>query len=265
MSITSTLVHRAEIQFHQAADVLRPYVGCFWVITAERDATIRIVPDASTAISVELQGRPSQWSLRGPLVRPDERRFTSETTLVGVRLRPGVAFILSGIAADGTVGRRIDVGTIAAFRELVDEHPAPQTPAQCIDALQRFLIGRLRNASVNSVVAKALHEIERNPTCPRVGDIAARCHVSPRHLNRLMRIWVGYGPKRLARVVRFQTTLEQIEQSPTQSGAALASEAGYFDQAHLTSDLARFAGATPRHLALRCVADFSKTRCDGPL
>ena len=46
MSITSTLVHRAEIQFHQAADVLRPYVGCFWVITAERDATIRIVPDA---------------------------------------------------------------------------------------------------------------------------------------------------------------------------------------------------------------------------
>ena len=265
MSITSTLVHRADIRFQEAADVLRPYVGCFWVITAERDAMIRIVPDASTAISIELQGRPSHWLLRGPLVRPDERRFTSAATLIGVRLRPGVAFILSGIAADGTVGRRIDVSTIAAFRELVEEDPAPQTPAQCIDALQRFLIGRLRNASVNSVVAKALHEIERNPTCPRVGDIAARCHVSPRHLNRLMRIWVGYGPKRLARVVRFQTTLEQIERSPTQSGAALASTAGYFDQAHLTSDLARFAGATPRHLASRCVADFSKTRCAGPL
>ena len=118
---------------------------------------------------------------------------------------------------------------------------------------------------MNSVVAKALHEIERNQACPTVGDIAARCRVSPRHLNRLMRIWVGYGPKRFARIVRFQATLEQIEQSPTQSGAALASEAGYFDQAHLTLDLARFAGATPRHLASRCVADFSKTRCDGPL
>jgi AraC-like DNA-binding protein len=265
MSITSTVVHRAEIRFHEAADVLRPFVGCFWVITAERDATIRIVPDASTAISIELQDRPSCWSLRGPLVRSDERRFTSAATLVGVRLRPGVAFILTGIAADGTVGRRIDVSTIAAFRELVDEDPAPQTPAQCIDALQRFLIARLRNASVNSVVAKALHELERNQACPTVRDVAARCHVSPRHLNRLMRIWVGYGPKRLARVVRFQTTLEQIEQSPTQSGAALATKAGYFDQAHLTSDLARFAGATPRHLASRCVADFSKTRCDGPL
>jgi AraC-like DNA-binding protein len=265
VSITSTLVHRAEIRFHEAADVLRPYVGCFWVIAAERDATLRIVPDGSTSISIELQGRPSEWSLRGPLVRPEERRFTSAATLVGVRLRPGVAFLLSRIAADETVGRRLDVSTIPAFRELAEEDPAPQTPAQCIDVLQRFLIGRLRSASVNHVVAKALHEIERNPTCPRIGDIAARCQVSPRHLNRLMRIWVGYGPKRLARVVRFQTALEQIEQSPTQSGAALASNAGYFDQSHLTSDLARFAGATPGHLASRCVADFSKTRCDGPL
>jgi AraC-like DNA-binding protein len=265
VSITSTLVHRAEIRFHEAADVLRPYVGCFWIITAEPDATIRIVPDGSTAISIELQSPPSAWVLRGPLVRPEERRFASAATLIGVRLRPGVAFILSGIAADQTIGRRIDVRTIAAFRELVEEDPAPQTPEQCIDALQRFLIGRLRNASVNSVVARALHEIEGNQACPTVGDIAARCHVSPRHLNRLMRTWVGYGPKRFARVVRFQATLEQIEHSPTQSGAALASEAGYFDQAHLTSDLARFAGATPRHLASRCVADFSKTRCDGPL
>ena len=245
--------------------MLRPFVGCFWVITAERDATIRIVPDGSTAISIERPSRPSHWWLRGPLVRPEERRFASAATLIGVRLRPGVAFLLSGIAADGTVGRRIDASTIPAFRELIDEDPAPQTPAQCIDALQRFLVGRLRSASVNSVVAKALQAIERDPTCPKVGEIAARCHVSPRHLNRLMRLWIGYGPKRLARVVRFQTTLEYIEQSPTQSGAALASQAGYFDQAHLTSELARFAGATPRHLASRGVADFSKTRCDGPL
>ena len=264
MSITSTLVDRAEIRFHEAAEVLRPYVGCFWVITAERDATIRVVPDGSTAISIDLQRRPSVWSLRGPLVQPDERRFTSAATLIGVRLRPGVAFILSGIAADATVGRRIDVSTIAAFRELVEADPAPQTPAQCIDTLQRFLTDRLRNASVNGVVAKALQEIERNQACP-VEDIAARCQVSPRHLNRLMRKWVGYGPKRFARVVRFQATLEQIEHSPTQSGAALASEAGYFDQAHLTGDLARLAGATPRHLASRCVADLSKTRCPGPL
>jgi hypothetical protein len=65
-------------------------------------------------------------------------------------------------------------------------------------------------------------------------------------------------------MVRFQATLKQIEESPARPAAALASETGYFDQSHLTLDLARFAAATPRHLASRCVADFSKTRCDDP-
>ena len=92
MSVTSTVVDRAETRFVEAAAPLRPYVGCFWVITAERGARIQIVPDGSTSISIELRNdRSSGWCLRGPLVRPDVRRFASPATLVGVRLRPGVA------------------------------------------------------------------------------------------------------------------------------------------------------------------------------
>jgi AraC-like DNA-binding protein len=266
VSITSTLVHRAEIRFQEPDDSLRPYVGCFWVVTAERNSTIHVVPDGSTAISIELQkGRSSGWSLRGPLVRPEKRRFPAPATLIGIRLRPGVAFILTGVAAHAMVGRRIRLNGTAAFRELVGEEPRLHTPEECIDVLQQFLIERLRNARLHAVVARALREIEREHGCLRVADIAARCHVSQRHLNRLMRHWVGYGPKYFANMIRFQTTLTQMEESPGRSAAALASETGYFDQAHLTLELARFAAATPRHLASSCVADFSKTRCDDPL
>ena len=263
MSISSTLVHSAEVRFHEAADVLRPFVGCFWVITADRDATIRIVPDGSAAISIQLQGgRSAEWSLRGPLTRPDELRFTSPTTLTGVRLRPGVAFLVSGIAADSLVDRRIGLGNVVAFQELVDVEPRPSTPEQHIAALERVLIHRLRHAAVHEVVTRALREIERGRGCVRVADVAARCGVSPRHLNRLMRLWVGYGTKRFASVIRFQSTLHQMEESPRHPAASLASDNGYFDQSHLTLDVARFAGATPGHLTSNCVADFSKTRCD---
>jgi len=85
--------------------------------------------------------------------------------------------------------------------------------------------------------------------------------VSPRHLNRLMRTWVGYGAKRLANVTRFQQTLTLMKDSP-QPAAALASETGFSDQSHLALDVGRFAGTTPGHLASTGVADFSKTRCD---
>jgi AraC-like DNA-binding protein len=255
MSITSTLVHRAEIRFIEAAEMLRPYVGCFWVITVERGATIRIVPDGSTSISIHLQeGRPAGWFLRGPLILPEERQFNSPAALIGVRLRPGVAFLLSGIPAHTMVGRRIRLSAMPVLRE--------QTHEQRIDALEQFLIERLKNTSVHSVVARALHEIESDHGSPSVTDIAARCNVSPRHLNRLMRVWVGYGPKRFASIVRFQATLKEIEHSPSRPAAALASETGYFDQAHLTMNLARFAGSTPRRLAATSVSDFSKTSCD---
>jgi AraC-like DNA-binding protein len=265
MSITSTLVHGAEIQFHEAPGVLRPFVGCFWVVTADRDATIRVVPDASTAISIQLQNtEPPRWGLRGPLVWPDERRFTSSALTIGVRLHPGVAFMLSRIPAHTIVGRRVGLSNLAAFHGLVSGETSLRTPAECIDVLRQFLIGRLKEASVHSVVAAAIHEIGREHGCVRVSEIAARCGVSPRHLNRLMCLWVGYGPKRLASVVRFQESLKQMERSPSRSAAALASETGYFDQAHLTLNLTRFAGATPGLLASRHVADFSKTRCDDP-
>jgi AraC-like DNA-binding protein len=260
VSITSTLVHRADIRFHEAAETLRPYVGCFWVVTAEPRATIRVVPDGSTSVSILLRPRrAARWLLRGPLLRPDTLRFASESTLVGIRLRPGVAFAVTGIRADSTVGRRVALA--GPFRELVAQNRDVQTPEPHIDALQRLLIARLRHTGVCRVVATAVHEIERDRGLSSVSDIAGRCGVSPRHLNRLMRLWVGYGPKSFANVVRFQATLEEIDRAPAQPAARLASENGYFDQAHMAGTVRRLAGDTPRRLATTSVSDFSKTRC----
>jgi AraC-like DNA-binding protein len=191
-----------------------------------------------------------------------ERRFHSPATLVGVRMRPGVAFIVSKIPAHATVGRHLALTGTERFRGVDASEITPPTPIQCIDTLQRFLIDRLRNTSVHPAVATAVREIERERGLSRVSDIARRCGITPRHLNRLMRRWVGYGTKRFANVMRFQATLEEMAQAPAQSGALLAAEAGYFDQAHLTLALGRFAGETPRRLASTSVSDFSKTRCD---
>jgi AraC-like DNA-binding protein len=254
MTISSTHIERADIQFQQAADALKPFTGCFWTVTAERGATIRIVPDGTAAIGVEMsEGAVAQWRLRGPALRPAERRFTAPTRLVGVRLRPGVAFLVTRVPAHALVDRSID---------LQFEGLAPETPAQCIATLQRFLLDRLRDARVHPLVAAALREISQHGGQLSVADVASRCGVTARHLHRLMRRWVGYGPKRYASVVRFQATLGQMEQVPARSAAALAADGGYFDQAHLTIDVGRFAGVTPGGLRSHGVSDFSKTHCD---
>lgn len=265
MSISSTFVAGAEIQFHAAAPALQAHVGCFWVITAHCGATLRVVPDGTASIAVE----PNQQHgftgyLRGPLLRPIELHFTAPTTLIGVRLRPGVAFNLSGIAAHSIVDRRVQLGDEGAFDELMTIDPVPRTATAWVEALQDFLIARLAGTSIHPLVARVLEDIHAAQGRVCVAEVAARCGATERHLSRLMRDWIGYGPKRYAAIVRFQSALAQMEHAPEVAVAALATDTGYFDQSHLTLEMTRYTGATPGRLMAQHVSDFYKTRCDVP-
>ena len=138
-------------------------------------------------------GRPAGGSAAGPSATQGlKRRFASPATLVGVRLRPGVAFILSGMAANAMVGRRIDLSTVAACRALVAADQAPKTPAECIDVLERFLVDRLSHASVHDVVAAALREIAHEHGRSNVGNLAERCRAP-------MRMWAARSAPRARR------------------------------------------------------------------
>jgi AraC-like DNA-binding protein len=77
-----------------------------------------------------------------------------------------------------------------------------------------------------------------------VASLAARAGVVPRTLQRHFRKRTGLAPKRYAAVQRFNGALHQVAFGGG-SLADIASEAGYCDQAHLTTDLGRHAGLSP--------------------
>jgi AraC-like DNA-binding protein len=78
----------------------------------------------------------------------------------------------------------------------------------------------------------------------RVAALAATAGVVPRTLQRHFRKRTGLAPKRYAAVQRFSGALQQVALGGG-SLANIASEAGYCDQAHLTTDLGRHAGLSP--------------------
>jgi AraC-like DNA-binding protein len=83
------------------------------------------------------------------------------------------------------------------------------------------------------------------PDCGiRVAALAATAGVVPRTLQRHFRKRTGLAPKRYAAVQRFSGALQQVALGDG-SLAHIASEAGYCDQAHLTTDLGRHAGLSP--------------------
>jgi methylphosphotriester-DNA--protein-cysteine methyltransferase len=82
----------------------------------------------------------------------------------------------------------------------------------------------------------------------RTEDVAATIGLSLRQLRRRSHATTGYGPKTLQRVLRFQRFVRQID-AGGQDLAAIAADAGYADQAHLTRECVRLAGLTPVALA----------------
>jgi AraC-like DNA-binding protein len=59
---------------------------------------------------------------------------------------------------------------------------------------------------------------------------------------------LGYGPKTLERILRFQRFRALAARRPYLGLAELAAVAGYADQSHLTRECRRLAGGTPTSL-----------------
>ncbi|HEY7881566.1 MAG TPA: helix-turn-helix domain-containing protein, partial [Streptosporangiaceae bacterium] len=84
----------------------------------------------------------------------------------------------------------------------------------------------------------------------RAEDVAAEVGLSLRQLRRRCQAVVGYGPKTLQRVLRFRGFVSRVDARPEILDlAAIAAEAGYADQAHMTRECRRLSGMTPAALA----------------
>jgi AraC-like DNA-binding protein len=74
--------------------------------------------------------------------------------------------------------------------------------------------------------------------------VAAQAGMSPRQFRRRCFEESGLAPKHLCRILRFRHACE-LAISRGSGWAAIAADAGYFDQAHLIHDFHEFTGRAP--------------------
>jgi AraC-like DNA-binding protein len=114
-------------------------------------------------------------------------------------------------------------------------------------AAEAMLATRLADAGPpDRGIVAATRWLARHPT-GRIGDLARLLDTGPRQLHRRFAAAVGYGPKTFQRVLRLQCALALAARSP-ESLAALAADAGYADQAHMSREVQALTGQTPRVL-----------------
>jgi AraC-like DNA-binding protein len=232
----------------QPPAALRPAVACLWAqVTpdgADRDGLV--LPDACT----DLVWEPGRGAfVAGPDTGPVLTRMPAGTVMVGVRFRPSAGGPALGVPLSELRDQRVDLTDLRAgeARRL----PGTLDPDAALRCTLDVAAALVADGPPDPAVTWAARLL-RDPRA-RAEDVAAEVGLSPRQLRRRCHEVVGYGPKTLQRVLRFRRFVSRIDAIPDLSGdagdlAAIAAEAGYADQAHLTRECGKLAGLTPAAL-----------------
>lgn len=224
--------------------VASPLVACIWERITVDGHQQRIVPDAC----IDLIWSGEQLTVAGPDTAARVVTLSPGTKVTGIRLRPGVAGAVLGLPASELRDASPDAADVLG-RDVAEA------------LLERLSIGanpyaillrslELRGVGAPDPLVRAAVAALDTPRA-RVGPVAAELGVSARQLQRRLSDAVGYGPKMLARVLRFRR-LQRLTPAPL---VELALDAGYADQAHMTAEVTSLAGIPP----VRFLKDWTPT------
>jgi AraC-like DNA-binding protein len=249
-TVSSATGGEAAVTYREQAPppALAPWVRCLWVLTVQDGGGPGwVVPDGV----MDLVASGPELRLAGPDTRPWPVGRAAGAVVVGVRFHPGAAPAVLGPPASELLDTRVAPDALwgRTGRELAERVGEAPTPAARLEAMAAALVGRLDDAAPpDPLVAAAVARLERDPAAAaRVGAIGPAVGLGERQLRRRFLTGVGYGPKTLARVLRFQRLLALLrDDRPTRPGLAeVAAAAGYADQAHMSAECVRLAGRSP--------------------
>jgi AraC-like DNA-binding protein len=249
-----------EFTFHDPPALLADSVKAIWCARgtrAEFDSPEPIVPDGCVEIvfnlgdrfinadSGELQPRDL---LAGQMTRPVIALPSGDVDLIGVRFhraRAGAALrvpmweLQCQLIAGSSVIRGLD-----SLADALCE----TSHRDRLDRLAEGLRCRLAATHADVNIDHALALIDRADGNIAVETVAKEVGLSRRHLERRFRDRVGLSVKQIARIARIHSALDMIQRRPELSGAEIAADCGYSDQAHLIRECQQLAGRTPQRL-----------------
>ena len=230
---------------------LRPFLECSWILRASpqgKTTVKRVLPDGCT----DLYAIDKTLTVAGPATRHTLVLLDPRQVAVGVRLRWGAAPAIFGLPANEIVDCVVPADSVwgksgRRVSEVIFEQRDSSGKLSVIHSeLRRRLKRAQGHAVMDWIVTHAAECLARRPDEMKVSDLADSLGLSERQLQRRFLHSVGYGPKRLARILRFQRLLALVhDHRPSPEWAALALDAGYADQAHMVNEVKALAGVSP--------------------
>jgi AraC-like DNA-binding protein len=171
--------------------------------------------------------------------------LTGAGGVVGVKFRPGAVTALTGVDARRLRDRVLPgTGLFPAADELADLRPELPDATDRLDAFLLPLTQR-GNARELDVVGSVIAVLEASAPTMSAAELAERCGMGLRSLQRLCGRFIGVGPQWLVARARVHAAIARLHAGDYDTLASLAVELGWFDQAHMGRDFSALVGESP--------------------
>jgi len=252
---------------HKPSDALAPFVDYYWIprwdLRGQPPYEQTILPHPNVHLVFEAGG--------AGIFGVDRRLFTR--SLSGLGLAFGVRFTAGGFRPfwQAPISQLTDRVVPAArlfgpraekTRQAIMGDFDASEAVDAVDAVDAFDDARMigfAEALLHSVLperdplaeqaAALVSRITDNPGLRRVDQLSAEAGMTARSLQRLFADYVGVSPKWVMRRARLHEAAARADSGEPVDWAALASDLGYADQAHLTRDFTVTIGVPPTRYA----------------
>jgi AraC-like DNA-binding protein len=225
---------------------LAPFIEHFWIVRWDLRAPIvaETVPHLSIHITIETTGRAE---IVGVMDTKFSRIIEGRGRVVGTKFRPGAfrAFVKQPVAGFGN--RRVPLSDVfVGSGRLPARILRLDNDLQGIAIIEAFL-RRLRPKSDDAMIlcGRVTARIAEDRSIARVEQVVREFGVGLRQLQRNFKEYVGVSPKWIIQRYRLLEAAERMALGTKVSGADLAADLGYADQAHFIRDFKSFVGRTP--------------------
>jgi AraC-like DNA-binding protein len=114
-----------------------------------------------------------------------------------------------------------------------------------ITIVEQFLLAQLKDIQTDKLVVEAVKLIYQTNGTIRIKELNERLFISQSPFEKRFRKVVGTSPKKFASIVRFNTILNNLNETKTLT--EICYENNFFDQSHFIRDFKQFTGETPEN------------------
>lgn len=252
-------------KLHFPPPPLSQFVENMWLVEgfAADYTREKILPDGAIELIIDLDTQPKTIfeaeaserfrTVKKAWISGERTRYivigaARNQSMVGIRFRPGGAYPFFGFPISELSESVTELELI--WGSLVDEIRNQlleiESPEARLPRLESFLLGQAkRSLEANRLIAFAVHQLQHSPQFLAIRDLANTIGITQKHLITQFEKVVGLRPKSFARVCKFQKVINLVERQNQIEWAAIASDCGYYDQAHFIHEFQAFSGLNP--------------------